>query len=448
MATSFSTAGYASALPPPVALPEWAGREAKAINQRLAELRIAARCVRGRSYDGYGWLTYGLELGKWGDRRERVDRVATAVDDLNEVLTNLRRRRTICRLERTPLALEVPHPAPAPVAPSQIRTTEPHQAELGLRRDGHGVQRMVLDLQRHHHTLIAASSGYGKSVLLTQALTQLATHTPPSDLRLVLIDLKNDALPALAGLPHVVTVAGSAAAAVEAVALVNAERQRRIATGARPCRVVLAIDELAQLPDAGRELLGEILATGRSLAINVLAATQLPTAAAVGGLVARLFTVRLVGRQDGARAAALVAGRPDTGAHELPWPGDFLWIDADVLRFRAYAPGAAPGLVAEVRRKWAASTPAALLPAASGQQPGPGDDLAERAQALRAAGRSRNAICRELWGQTYGGGYKTKLDRLLAASSSSSSPLVKEVGSAGDLDADEEEEEGSEGESW
>jgi hypothetical protein len=417
MTTAFATSPTLLPLLAAPTMPDWAAAEAKAINERLRELRIAARCVRSRSYDAYGWTCYGIELGSWADgRRERVDRVATAVDDLNEVLTNLRRRRTVCRLERTPLTLEVPHPASVPLAANQIRTHEPHQAELGLRRDGHGVQRMVLDLDRHHHTLVAAASGYGKSVLLSHALLQLATHTSPADLRLVLVDLKNDDLPRLAGLPHVATVAGTPETAAAAVALVDDERRRRIADRSRPYRLVLAIDELAQLPDASQETLANILATGRSLGINALAATQIATAQAVGKLVARLFTLRLVGRQDGARAAAIVAGRPDTGAHELPWPGDFLWIDADVLRFRAYVCDAEsmPAQVANIQRRWSGTAVAQLHVAAPVRQAPPADDSAARAQTLLAQGASRNAICQELWSRPYAGGYKAKLDRLLA----------------------------------
>ena len=165
--------------------------------------------------------------------------------------------------------------------------------------------------------------------------------------------------------------------------------------------------------------MSNILATGRSLGVNVIAATQMPTAAAVGKLVARLFTLRLIGRQDSARAAALVAGRPDTGAHELMWPGDFLWIDADVLRFKAYAHDASDTAttVAAARRQWPGAVPAAATPEPEAERPRV-DEAALQAQDLLAQGYSKNAICNALWQRPYAGGYKAKLDKLLASSTS------------------------------
>lgn len=66
----------------------------------------------------------------------------------------------------------------------------------------------VLDLQENGHFLYLASSGYGKSFLLTQIVLGLAMRNSVQNLNFYIIDLGNSALIPLHGLPHVADYMG------------------------------------------------------------------------------------------------------------------------------------------------------------------------------------------------------------------------------------------------
>jgi S-DNA-T family DNA segregation ATPase FtsK/SpoIIIE len=75
---------------------------------------------------------------------------------------------------------------------------------------------------------------------------------------------------------------------------------------------------------------------GREAGIHVVAATQRPAAAMVGGMVKANFPVRLVGSVVSAEDAKVAAGLPGTGAERLLGRGDFLLVaKGQVIRFQA-----------------------------------------------------------------------------------------------------------------
>ena len=152
----------------------------------------------------------------------------------------------------------------------------------------------------------------------------------------------------------------------------QALKNARVEAGRGPYRrVLLAIDELAQvagMPNA-LDALGDVLSIGRSKNLNVIAATQKPTAAVTGSLAKANFACRLVGRVGDATEAALATGRRDSGAHLLPATGGaFLRIDgADPLRFQAYHLDAA-GIDAMLQRActaWGAPASVVAVPVAA-----------------------------------------------------------------------------------
>lgn len=164
--------------------------------------------------------------------------------------------------------------------------------------------------------------------------------TSPADLRLILVDLKNEDLLPFAGLPHVEMLATSLNEAESAILRVFEEKEQRVRAGrGKFQRWVLVIDELAEFARQreAMKLLSSVLAVGRSKAINVMAATQKPTAAIVGSVAKANFTLRLVGRVLSADDARVAAGQSGSGAEWLPGKGAFLKIDgADTRRFQAY----------------------------------------------------------------------------------------------------------------
>ena len=256
-----------------------------------------------------------------------------------------------------------------------------HELSIGRGFEWGRASTQVITLDDSPHTLIAGITGSGKSVLEVGAVLSLAMNTPPDECDLILIDLKNDDLVPLRNLPHVVQFATNPDDAMQAVEYVAAESARRRDSQRRDNRrIVVVIDELAQLPPDGLELLNGVLSLGRSQRINVISATQHPTADTMGGSVGKVnYTTRLVGRVAEAQAANTAAGRPKTGAEFLPGKGSFLRIEGpDLVRFQAFklTHGDVDRIVGEVVAKWGART--AAVPIATIQaQPVPADPLAD-----------------------------------------------------------------------
>ena len=176
---------------------------------------------------------------------------------------------------------------------------------------------------------MAGTTGSGKSTLMRMLLLSLAINTAPADLQMVLIDMKNSDLAALAALPHVARFAVVDAAAAAAIRHVESVLRQRIERQITEPKLLLAIDELrelARLPGIVARL-GSIVSLGRSLGIHVVAATQHPKAGEIGSVVKANFPVRLIGQVVGARHAEAAADRPGTGAELLPGNGAFLRID-------------------------------------------------------------------------------------------------------------------------
>ena len=214
----------------------------------------------------------------------------------------------------------------------------------------------MVDLADQPHVLITGTPGSRKSTMLRTALASLCYSTPPAALRLALVDLKNEDLVPFARLPHVAVSAWTAADARSVVRSVAAELARRVEAGAGDWqRLVLVIDELAQLDPDSVEVLGSVLAVGRSKSVNVIAATQHPAVRLIGDKAN--YSVRLVGQVADAQTAALATGRKHTGAEVLPGAGAFLRVDGpDVDRIQAYYLPAdpVPELVRTISQKWGA----------------------------------------------------------------------------------------------
>lgn len=193
------------------------------------------------------------------------------------------------------------------------------------------------------HVLVAGTTGSGKTALLRTLLLSLAMHNHAGHLQMVLIDPKGRGLGALADLPHLWRRSGVAQepeAVIETLTALVAEMERRDRAGVRLPRLVIGIDELADLLQTGgrevAEALQRLTQRGREAGIHVIAATQRPAAALVGGAVKANFPVRLVGSVTSAEDARVAAGVSATGAERLLGRGDFLLVaKGEVLRFQA-----------------------------------------------------------------------------------------------------------------
>lgn len=284
-----------------------------------------------------------------------------------------------CRVYRdgAEVQVEVPRDDPQPVnllplchrlarqGPHGRETVPPVTAVLGL--DHEGVPLLLrLPSPNVAHVLIAGTTGSGKTALARTLVTSLALHNHQRDLQLVLVDPKGRGFSAFEGLPHLLVPAsaqgpagGVVTHADEALPVLErlvAEMERRDAEGRSEPRLVLVLDELADLIQVGGRkmegLLTRLTQRGREAGLHLVACTQKPTAAVIGGLVKSNFPVRLVGAVTSPEDAKVATGLARTGAERLLGQGDFLVVaKGQVTRMQAayVSEGEVRELVAKLR---------------------------------------------------------------------------------------------------
>jgi len=223
----------------------------------------------------------------------------------------------------------------------------PGTAVLGLCDDG---APLLLRLPSPDvaHVLISGTTGSGKTALCRTIVLSLAATHRRSQMQFVLVDPKRQAFAPFAHLPHLLRpIIGDAAAAAEAlqdmVKLMEArgqgEGETRRQAGWTP-RIVVVLDELADLAQVGGKAFGENLTRlaqrGREVGMHVIACTQKPSSQVLGALIRANFPVRLVGRVVSPEDARVAAGIGGTGAEKLVGRGDFVAVaSGQVLRFQA-----------------------------------------------------------------------------------------------------------------
>lgn len=195
------------------------------------------------------------------------------------------------------------------------------------------------------HVLIAGTTGSGKTVLCRTMILSLAMTHRRSQLQFVLVDPKRRAFAPLETLPHLLRpIIGDAAEATGALGELVQLMEMRGQAGGKAVevtpRIVVVLDELADLMQVGGKALGEHLTRlaqrGREAGIHVVACTQKPSSQVLGALMRANFPARLVGKVVSPEDARVAAGIGGTGADKLVGRGDFLAIAAgQVLRFQA-----------------------------------------------------------------------------------------------------------------
>jgi S-DNA-T family DNA segregation ATPase FtsK/SpoIIIE len=239
-----------------------------------------------------------------------------------------------------------PHATPV-TWPGQPATSITRPVTLGLFEDGQPVQLIVL----RRNALIGGTTGSGKSGLLNVILAYLAAC---SDVIIWGIDLKGGMelqpwAPCLARLATTPAQAcellGDAVRELDAraVSLAAAGHRVREPAPASPA-LVTVIDEYAELPEAAQGDADSLARRGRAVAVNLVAATQRPTQAAMGGGAVRSqMDVRACLRVRERRDTDLILGQGSVAAgwqaHTLTEPGTFLLSapeHATPRRARAY----------------------------------------------------------------------------------------------------------------
>jgi S-DNA-T family DNA segregation ATPase FtsK/SpoIIIE len=216
----------------------------------------------------------------------------------------------------------------------------PVTAVLGL--DSEGVPLLLrLPSPNVAHVLIAGTTGSGKTALARTMVASLAAYNSQRHLQIVLVDPKGRGLMPFQGLPHLLTpVVSRVEEALAVLERLVSEMERRDLEGCAEPRILIVLDELADLVQVGgRKVEGAVTRLtqrGREAGIHVLACTQKPAASVIGSLVKSNFPVRLVGSVASPEDAKVATGLARTGAERLLGEGDFVVVaKGQVTRMQA-----------------------------------------------------------------------------------------------------------------
>lgn len=224
----------------------------------------------------------------------------------------------------------------------QVSHVPPFTGVLGV--DTAGDPLLIrLDSPDVAHVLLAGTTGSGKTALLRTLLASLAMHNRAGLLQIVLIDPKGRGFGPLGALPHVWRGAGviqDPAAALAALQELVREMERRDRINNHLPRIVVAIDELADLlqvlAQPASEAIQRLTQRGREAGLHVVAATQRPGADVVASVIKANFPIRLVGSVVSSDDAEVAAGRGGTRAEMLLGKGDFYLVGKGLpIRFQA-----------------------------------------------------------------------------------------------------------------
>ena len=315
-----------------------------------------------------------------------------------------------CRVQRkgAVISIEVPKDNPPIVKLLTLisglgSTVPPASAVLG--QDTEGLPILLrLPSPDVTHVLITGTTGSGKTELARSMILSLALCNRPDAVRLLLVDPKGRGYSVFSRLPHLICpVVSDVEEAHKRLEGLVSEMERRDKAGQSEPRVIVFIDELADMMMVGGrqmiQTMTRLTQRGREAGIHIIACTQKPTAAIVGGLVKSNFPARLVGSVASADDARIASGISGSGAEKLAGRGDFLLVvKGDVRRIQAAYVPADELAVAVERLAGQPSRPSGQPPLLQ-RAPLAGADSGTKspgAPALTVAGSNSNAVAARL----------------------------------------------------
>ena len=186
--------------------------ESSIINSMFQKNNIYAKVDPSKSVYGdptSGFIRYALKLRQ----DQRFDAVEKIHRELSVILSDKRDRAhlsspiQVIPVSTPSFALEVPHPAPQTLlwSPRKVTTTPANTMLIGRSYAGKESHEETISLadSASCHVLVVGITGAGKSVLLQSMMLSLTANTSPDDLKLVLVDLKNEDMLPFRNLPHV-----------------------------------------------------------------------------------------------------------------------------------------------------------------------------------------------------------------------------------------------------
>ncbi len=199
---------------------------------------------------------------------------------------------------------------------------------------GGDVQNLYLDILQQPHTLIAGTTGSGKSCVINGIIYTAMTCRTPATCRFVLIDPKHTELVAYKNLPHTWAYCNEPNDARGYLKSLITEMQGRYKRAEKKglrksdeFDVYVIIDELSDLVLADREivdLLGKIARVGRAANIHLIAATQCPNRKTLSAEFSANCPARLALRcRDNIESRQIIG---NSSAVDLPMYGQAFYI--------------------------------------------------------------------------------------------------------------------------
>jgi DNA segregation ATPase FtsK/SpoIIIE, S-DNA-T family len=208
---------------------------------------------------------------------------------------------------------------------------------------------VIAEITKMPHTLVAGTTGSGKSVLVNSFITTLLFRASPQEVKLILVDPKRVEFTAYNGIPHLLTpVIVEPEKILSALKWATGEMERRYKLFAeRNVRniegynelsgfqaipyIVIVIDELADLmmfaPVEVEDAIARIAQMARATGIHLVIATQRPSVNVITGLIKANIPCRIAFNVSSMIDSRVILDTP--GAEKLLGRGDMLYIPPD-----------------------------------------------------------------------------------------------------------------------
>lgn len=208
---------------------------------------------------------------------------------------------------------------------------------------------LIADISKMPHSLVAGTTGSGKSVLINAFITSLLFRSSPQEVKLILVDPKRVEFTGYNGIPHLLTpVIVEPDKILSALKWATGEMDRRYKLFAeRGVRnidgynelsgfqaipyIVIIIDELADLmmfaPVEVEDAIARIAQMARAVGIHLVVATQRPSVNVITGLIKANIPCRIAFAVSSLIDSRVILDSP--GAEKLLGRGDMLYIPPD-----------------------------------------------------------------------------------------------------------------------
>lgn len=208
--------------------------------------------------------------------------------------------------------------APAAITPAKQEALANLLVTLGKDEAGKPIQE---DLGTMPHMMIAGQTGSGKSYKMNEMLQELMHNNTPDNLKMMLVDPKGTEFPNFDNKYSVLPKGAikDPESAVSAMTWLEGEMDHRLKNGISSPKIVLAVDELADLlmnsPPSVQRTLTRLAQKSRSAGINMMLATQRPDAGVLKGLMKANIPARMAFKTPDSMNSRIILGR--TGAEGL-----------------------------------------------------------------------------------------------------------------------------------